>query len=97
MFTATFLLKIPSERAALLASGQLHTIHSSALRWRGSGQHYAMACVTLLHVCNVIFSFQRDASHYVNVVSMRSCFPLTPDACLVPGGVIDWTALTLPP
>lgn len=72
-----FGMKLKSEFAMIPASGQLQTIHSSVLYARGSEQqHYATSCcVTLLYVCNVIFSPQRDTSHGVKLVSKWPWFP----------------------
>lgn len=73
-------LSLKSEFAMILASGQLQTIHSSVLYARGSRLHYATSCcVTLLYVCNVIFSSQRDTSHGVKLVSKWPWFPLGRD------------------
>lgn len=69
--------QLKSEFAVILAVGQLQTIHSSVLYARGSRQRYATSCcVTVLYICNVIFSPQRDTSHGVKLVSKWPWFPL---------------------
>lgn len=62
--------KSPVKRESALIPASGAAADNPLLTSRCEMQHYAMSCcVTLLYVCNVIFSSQRDSSHGVKLVN----------------------------